>query len=442
VKLAKCRKLLYCETNPETNGEYAVATITAIDALLRKREIKKAEIQIARALSKPATGGEYAALLTMRARAKLYTGRPEGALDDLMRAYEMAPSLKSDPVWNELLADSHLARYEISAVGFAERADAQQAEALYREIISTFPTYENLGWINYQLARVLLVTNRVSEALEGFQRALLTPSTVAALTSYCYERLGFVAFYEQRDAQQALTFIEKAVQTYPASEERGWLVQAYLLRGRILRDTHKLKAAIQAAEAAISIALSARSESRQIQREALFTAAEILSRARGTEQRVIEVIEQFFQQSRKPQTIDVTWSRAYEMLADAYAQLGKHERSITAYLASLQFNPYHPWEVSIYVKIAKCSYQLGEYERTVQAVRRALDVAKAEAQPVDFQVYDLLGSAYYALGQYEHAISAFDDALKCAPAADSSLAKIRQYRAYAVSRLPHDPVIG
>ncbi len=419
-----------------------MAAITAIDALLRKREIKKAEIQIARALNKPATNGEYAALLTMRARAKLYTGRPEGALDDLMRAHEMAPALKSDPVWNELLADSHLARYELSAVGFAERADAQQAETLYRDIISAFPTHENLGWVNYQLARVLLVTNRVPEAVESFQRALVTPSTVAALTSYCYERLGFVAFYEQRDAHQALTFIEKAVQTYPASEDRGWLVQTYLLRGRILRDTHKLKAAIQAAEAAIAIALAVKSESRQTQREALFTAAEILSRARGTEQRVIEVIDQFFQRSRKPQTIDVTWSRAYEMLADAYAQLGKHEPAISAYLASLQFNPYHPWEVFIYIKIAKSSYQLGDYERTIQAVRRALDVAKAETQPVDFQVYDLLGSAYYAIGQYENAIAAFDDALRRAPIADTSLTKIRQYRAYAASRLPRDPVIG
>jgi tetratricopeptide (TPR) repeat protein len=439
--LANCRNFLYCETNPETNGEYAVAAITAIDALLRQREIKKAEIQIARQLNKPAPNADYAVLLTMRARAKLYTGRPEGALDDLMRAQEMTPALKSDPVWIELLADSHLARYELSAVGFAERADAQQAETLCREIISAFPSYENLGWVNYQLARVLLVTNRVSEAIEGFQRALLTPSTVAALTSYCYERLGFVAFYEQRDAHQALTFIEKAVQTYPASEERGWLVQAYLLRGRILRDTHKLKAAIQAAEAALSIALAAKSESRQTKREALFTAAEILSRAQGTEQRVIEVIDQFFQFSRKPQTIDVTWSRAYEMLADAYAQLGKHERAISSYLASLQFNPYHPWEVSIYIRIAKSSYQLGDYERTIQAVRRALDVAAAETQPVDFQVYDLLGSAYYALGQYENAIAAFDEALQRAPAADTSLAKIRQYRTYAASRLPHHPVI-
>lgn len=419
-----------------------MATITAIDALLRKREIKKAEIQIARELNKPASGADYAALLTMRARAKLYTGRPEGALDDLMRARELSPALIDDPAWIELLADSHFARYELSAVGFAERADAQQAEMLYRDILSRFAAYHNLGWVNYQLARVLLVTNRVSEAIEGFQRALLTPSMIAALTSYCYERLGFVSFYEQRDAQQALTFIEKAVQTYPAGEDIGWLVQAHLLRGRILRDTHKLKPAIQAAEDALKIALTTRTESRQLQREALFTAAEILSRARGTEHRVIEVIEQFFQLSRKPQTIDVTWSRAYEMLADAYTQLGQHERAIAGYLASLQFNPYHPWEVSVYTRIAKAAYQNGDYGRTIQAVRRALDVADAETQPVDFQVYDLLGSAYYALGQYGQAVAAFDDALLRAPGADAALAKIRQYRAYAASHLPHDPVIG
>lgn len=419
-----------------------MAPYAAIDALLRKREVKKAEVQIAREFNKQATAADQAALLTLRARAKLYTGRPEGALDDLARARELHAVVREEPEWLELVADSHFARYELSAVGFFERSDAQQAETLYRDILAHYPAYHNLGWVNYQLARVLLVTNRVPEALECFQRALLTPSTVAALTSYCYERLGFIAFYEQRDPAQALTFIEKAAQTYPASEDRGWLVQTHLLRGRILRDTHKLQLAIQAAEVALQIALSTKTESRALQREALFTAAEILSRSNGSERRVIEVIEQFLQLARKPQTIDVTWSRAYEMLADAYAQTDRHEQAIDAYLAALQFNPYHPWEVTIYDRIAKSYYQHGDYARTIQAVRRALDVAAAEGQTVDFHVYDLLGSAQYALGQYEAAVEAFDEALRRAPASDATLEKIRRYREYAAAQLPQDPVIN
>lgn len=413
-----------------------MAAHTAIDTLLRRREIKKAEIQIARALGKvPPSGAEYTELLTLRARAKLYNGRPEGALDDLLRVRELAPTVADNPEWLELLADCHFARYELSGIGFAERPDAQQAESIYTSILERFPGYNNLGWVSYQRARVLLVSNRVDDAVTGLQQALNQPSTVAALTSYCYERLGFIAFYEQRDAKQALTFLDKAAQTYPAAEDRGWLVQVYLLRGRILRDTHKLPAAITAAETALKIALATKTESRQLQREALFTAAEILSRANGSETRVIEVIEQFIRMSRKPQNIDVTWSRAYEMMADAYAETGHHENAITAYLASLQYNPYHPWEVSIYQRIARSSYQLGDYTRCAQAAQRGLDVAQAESQPVDFQLYDLLGSAYYALGQYEQAVAAFDEAIRHAPAADASLPKIIQYRTYALGRI-------
>ncbi len=385
---------------------------------------------------------ETAELLGLRARAKLYNGRPEGALEDLLRARELAPTETEDAGWLELLADSHFARYELSAVGFAERSDAQQAESTYRAILDRFPGYNNVGWINYQLARVFLVTNRIDTAVEELQKALLAPSIIAALTSYCYERLGFIAFYEQRDAQRALTLLETAVQTYPDSEDRGWLVQVHLLRGRILRDTHHMVRAIESAETALKIALAIRGEAKPIKREALFTAAEILSRTDGHERRVIEIIEQFLRLSRKPQSIDVTWSRAYEMLGDAYEQTHQHEHAITSYLASLQYNPYHPWEVSIYTRIAKAYYQHGDFDLTIQAARRGLDVAQAENQPVEFQLFDLMGSAQYALGLYDQAVTSFDEALQRVPAVDATFSKIKQYRAYAASHLAHDPVTG
>lgn len=413
-----------------------------IEDLIQQREIKKAEIQIARALNKPLSPPEHAELLILRARAKLYNGRPEGALDDINRAYQLTPQASDNPVHMELQADCHFARYELSAIGFAERSDVYQAEQLYRAISERFPNYNNLGWINYQLARVLLISNRVDDSITCLQQALQTPSNSSALTAYCYERLGFIAFYEQRDAQRAITFLEKAAQTYPADADKGWLVQLHLLMGRILRDTHRMPRAIQAAETALQLAQSARGETRQMRREAILTAAEILSRASGSEKRVIEIVEQFLQLSRKPQTIDVTWSRAYEMLADAYAQTGQHERAITAYLAALQFNPYHPWEVALYTRIAKSYYQHGDYSRTIQAIARGLDVAHAEGQPVDFQVYDLLGSAHYALKQYEQAVTAFDEALQRIPASDPTRVKIQQYRSYALERLPYDPVTG
>ena len=117
-----------------------------------------------------------------------------------------------------------------------------------------FPSISNRGWIYYQRGRVLLTENRIDDAVECFQQALLTPSTVPALTAYCYERLGFVAFYERREFEQALSFLNKAVATYPTTEDRLWLVHVHTLRSRVFREMHDYDAAVDAANSAISVA--------------------------------------------------------------------------------------------------------------------------------------------------------------------------------------------
>ena len=87
-----------------------------------------------------------------------------------------------------------------------------------------------------------------------FKNHFLTPSHVNVLTSYCYERLAFIAFYEQRDLIAALGFVGKAIDTYPTSANQAWLVQVYILRSRIYKDRREYKAALEVAEDAVSIA--------------------------------------------------------------------------------------------------------------------------------------------------------------------------------------------
>jgi len=406
--------------------------LQTIDDLLLRRDIKKAEVLIARLLRSEQSLQGRARMMILRARARLFGARIDDALDDLQKARSLVPEMFDNPKNLELLADTHFARFELASVGFADRSDTAQALANYETILAEYPTYDNAGWINYQKARVLLTENRITDAVDCLQQALLAPSTIPPLTAYCYERLGFVAFYEERDPKGALSFLNKAVATYPVTEPRVWLVQVHTLRSRILREMHDYDAAFDAASLAISVATSAGVEGRTGLADALLTAAETLSHMGGREREIIGYVQQFTQISKRPLGIDVTWSRAHEMLADACFKTGQYAPSITAYQNALQFNPYHPWELSLHYRIARSHYQLGEYEKAIAAINRLLQAAKADDQAIhDYKIYYEQGNAYFALGQYAKARDAYANALQLAPPSAEHLDKLKQYHQHA-----------
>ena len=404
----------------------------AIDNLLLKKDIKKAEVMIARQLRSDLSLQGRARMFLLRARARLFSARVDDALDDLNKARSLIPEQFETPPNLELLGDTHFARFELASVGFADRHNTEAALAAYETILSSYPHYDNMGWVYYQKGRLLLTENRIDEAVACFHQALLMPSTVPALTAYCYERLGFVAFYEHRDSKQALAFLNKAVATYPVRENRVWLVQVHTLRSRVLREVHDYEAALEAATTAINVASAAGVEGKPGLADALLTAAETLSHLEGRERDVIAHVQQFTQISKRPLGIDVTWSRAHEMLGDASFLTGQYLAAASAYRAALQFNPYHPWEMSLHYRIARSYYQLGDYDKSIQAIEQLLQSAKADDQAVqDYRVFNILGNAHYALGQYRQARAAYEKTLELAPPSAEGLDKIKQYYTFA-----------
>jgi len=403
-----------------------------IDELLNKRDVKRAEIMIARSLRADLSVQERARLLIARARARLLSARVDDALEDLHTARSLLPDDFQTPQTLELLGDAHFARFELASVGFADRADTAQALAAYEHILAGYSQYDNRGWVFYQRGRVLLTESRIDEAVECFQQALLAQSTVPALTAYCYERLGFVASYERREFERALGFLNKAVATYPTGEDRRWLVSIHTLRSRVLREMQAYDAAVEAANTAIAVAASA--EGKAGLPDALLTTAEMLALVDGRERDVIAHLQHYIQISKKPLGIDVTWSRIHEMLGDAYFTSNQLQTAVAAYQAALQFNPYTPWELSLHYRIARTFYQLGEYEKSIQAAKKMLQAAEADGQTIgDYHVYNILGNAHFALQHYIEAAEAYQIALQMAPSNSENLDKIRQYHQFAIN---------
>jgi tetratricopeptide (TPR) repeat protein len=412
------------------------------DDLLARREVKKAEIAIAKALRAAVASEDRADCLILRARARLMSARPDDALDDIRAAIALGRIREENPYLIELEADAYLARFELATVGFADRNDVVQARNLYQDLLDNYPHYDNLGWICYQMGRVLLTDNKISESAQFFHDGLFNASTNPALTAYCYERLAFANFYEARDIHKAFVFINKAIDTYPVSEDRRWLAQVHVLRSRIMRDMGRPVQALQAAETALQVAASngTGNDNKTNLAEAYLTTGELLFEMEGRERDVITYLQQFTQLSRKPLGVDVTWSRVHEMLGDSYFRTGQYTTAANAYLGALQYNPYHPWETSLHYRIARCHYQQGDYERTIQALQKMMDVAKADEQPVtDYRVFDVLGNAYYALGRYQDALEAYRQALQMAPPNAANLDKIRTYHGYAAEFCGVDP---
>lgn len=401
--------------------------LVAVDKLLVQGEVKKAEVLLARYLRGDLDRVRRADALIYRARTRLRGLRPDDAISDLVVSRELIPECFDQLDVIELLGDCYLARFELASVGFADRDDTVRAWDCYSQILDRGNDYANIGWIHYQLGRIALSNNDVNTAETHFHQALLKPSTVASLTAYCYERLGFIAFYEKRDLNSAKGFLDKAVFTYPATDPKAWLVQVYILSSRVLREQRNYSGAVEAAGAAVEIASNNSDAGPEIT-EALLVLAELLSSMDNRNHDVISYLQRFMLISKKPLGVDVTWSRVHEMLGDAYFNLGQYAEASEAYEAALHYNPYHPWEQSLHYRIARSYYQQNAYNKAIEAIERLLASANADGETIrDYRIYDVLGNAQFALGLYPEAQLSYQSALQVAPAGVEGTQKIRQY---------------
>lgn len=403
--------------------------IEAIDQALAEGDIRKAEVLIARHLrSDNLPSDARAQILLRRAQARLLSERPDDALEELQTVLAIQPGLTKQPTVKMLLGDIYFSRFMLAEFGFADRNNTEIALQYYNDIFENHPHFDQSGWLYYQRGRIYLSEDRVNEAIEEFSVGLDYSNRPPALHAYCHERLGFIYLFEKRDPQTALAYFDKAVHLYPSNSNAGWIVQVHILRSRALKELDNYEAALAAASQALNSIDPTASDYRRTLTEAYLAVGEVLALIPEREAEAIEHLVHFLQNSKRPLGVDVTWSRVYETLGDLSLKLERYEQAIESYQFSLQYNPYHPWEVNIHYQIARCYYRMRAYERVISAIERMELAATRENQVIsDYRVFNVLANAHFGLEQYQQAAIAYQKALELAPPGANNLQKIKTY---------------
>lgn len=409
------------------------AQLEAVDQAIQSNDLRKAEVLIAKALRTDNLNGEGRALMLLRrARARLASGRPDDALGEIEEVLTMRPTLRDESAVKMLLGDIYFAKFALAEFGFADRNHSEIAMGHYNDIIQHDPTFDNVGWIYYQRGCIHLSANDVDEAIDNLKQALANTNEPPHVYAYAFERLGYIALYEQRDPVQAVAYLEQATQHYPKTTTTAWITQLHVLRSRAFREIEDYDEALKAASAALQSLDPSAPDYKRALPETHLAIGEVLALIPDREVEAIEHLLQFLQTSKRPLGIDVTWSRVHELLGNLSMTLKRYEQAVEAFQASLQFNPYHPWEVNIRYQIAKCYYRMKAYERVIVAVDQMKVAAAKEGNAItDYRVYYTLGNAYFALERYIEAVIAYQEALRLAPPNADNYEKILQYLGFA-----------
>jgi tetratricopeptide (TPR) repeat protein len=374
------------------------------------------------------TQDESLALELQRARYDLLSNNPQGVIQRL----DDNADAKQDPLGLELLADAYMQRFNFAPLGHSKPAEAQVAHRLYQTIMRQFPQYSNIGWIYYQNGCALLYLDQPNDSLTCFRNGLSLPSDRPIVKSYCYERLSYLNFYTLRDFKQASKFIKLAIAVYPKDANEVWLVQAYLLQGRILQTIGEDRAAFSAVRHAVKTARVNSHVSVQNFNETLLAAGEILAQMNEYQGQAVDYLQQYLDLRPTPTGVDVSWSRANELIGDTSFNLGHFTQATGAYRTALEYNPYHPWQISIYYRIARCYYYQRMFDDVIETINHLFKIAADESSDInDYRIYDILGSAYFACKRYTHAYKAFQRAQQLAPRRSRAYEKIQLYCDYA-----------
>lgn len=389
-----------------------------VRTLVETRDLRRADAILETLINGGLMSDELAEAWLYRARIRLLQSRPHDALRALDHSQHYVPTRRPDMI--ALRGDAYLLRYETSAIGFRQRTDLAQAQHHYTHLLATYRGYANIAWVHYQQGRIALMQDDASRATTLFCQALDRPSVYPFLRAYCYERLAYIAYYHQRDAETADQHLQQAIATAPTQIERRWLIGVYLLQSRVLR-TRDIDRALASARTARELAEALNDQ--RVLADVHFTTAEIARQAEA----IISHLHTFIALTSPVQGIAVQQARAYEMIGDVHFERGEYEQAQHAYAQALAINPYHPFAEALIYRSAWGDYQQRRYQRVI---RRLSDYLQTTDTPSNYRLDMILAHSLFAMQAYEQADSVYRHALtKAQHGRDADV--MRQYQQIA-----------
>jgi len=395
-------------------------------------DLRNSEYALTRSLRHELELEARISVLIKRTRLRLRLQQLEGAWEDICALHELPIASERLASVLELEADYYLAIFEWASVGFADQAALRRATTIYNSILESADNSQMSGWIHYQLGRCYMLLMDFQLAVQEFHQALVLPGDRShpELTSYCYERLGYITYYEYRNPSEALLYLERSLDTYPNTADTLWQVPVYLLYARVLRELYALEDALRATRLALAIAT--RIGEKSLIAESLLLLSDLLAKTHDNNQEIINVITNYMQFKMRPIGVDLTWGSLNDLLGDAYAHLWQYNNAIEAYQDALYFNPDHLSEAQIQLKIVCCYYQLKQYKQVVESVMHLLNVSKKENYiHIEGSLYELLGNACFALKQYQAAINAYEKSISLDTFSQSNRSTLYAYMTIA-----------
>lgn len=398
--------------------------LALVDLYYDEEMFQKAEKILSRLLKRKLGSQSQAELFYRLGLIRCKQHRDEEALPFAEKALELDPEFSKMADLYVLLGDAYLANYQAVRVPDRDAHLLGEAEEYFKKVTDAYPDYENMGWVYRQQGQCLRYKEQYHEAIEHFQKALVSKTTYDWLVADLYERLGTLHALGTKQYDQAITFFQKALDEITFEGKSNWRAQVYLNMSRAYAGMEKSEEALTTARQAMEMLDSQEYDYHEALASVHCNLGDALVHFAGKEDEAMQHYQKYLKLVKKERDDPVNAS-VYENLGHLYYRKRQYARAIKMLRKALELQPDYPKKSYVSYVIGMC-YQW--QKKPIDAKKYYEEALREPDEHINlFQLHRGLGHTYFALSLYDKAAQHFREALRIADPKAKQLPEIRQY---------------